>query len=237
MLWHLTLRITRSVGAEAQRGDLNPGKAQVLPSLCGLPSVIPSAPLVGDAGREAAGTAESQGREGCLDRIRPPATKALPPPRLGLCSSRWLGLSNKEINQHPKKKKKRWLGFPVHAPPAQNQLVSSWGTQPGLAPAHLLDLPFPRMFLFLTEHSEPGLDLLPTHGNTRFIHTACHHSCFAKIQPGPETRDPVKLGTLPSGRPTSRMMAQASLAGKKSISQGITPYFTVDGDCSHEVRR
>lgn len=109
MLWHLTLRITRSVGAEAQRGDLNPGKAQVLPSLCGLPSVIPSAPLVGDAGREAAGTAESQGREGCLDRIRPPATKALPPPRLGLCSSRWLGLSNKEINQHPKKKKKDGL--------------------------------------------------------------------------------------------------------------------------------
>ena len=127
MLWHLTLRITHSVEAEAQRGDLNPGKAQVLPSLCRLPSVIPSAPLVGDAGREAAGTADSHGREGCLDGIRPPATKALPPPHLGLCSS-------------------RWPGFPVHSPPAQNQLVSSWGTQPGLGPAHLLDLPFPRMF-------------------------------------------------------------------------------------------
>ena len=32
-------------------------------------------------------------------------------------------------------------------------------------------------------------------------------------------------------------MAQASLAGKKPISQGIAPYFTVDGDCNHEVRR
>ena len=131
MLWHLTLRITRSVGAEAQRGDLNPGKAQVLPSLCGLPSVIPSAPLVGDAGREAAGTAESQGREGCLDRIRPPATKALPPPRLGLCSSRWLGLSNKEINQHPKKKKKKMAWLPSTCPscpkPACQQLGhSAW---------------------------------------------------------------------------------------------------------------
>ena len=32
-------------------------------------------------------------------------------------------------------------------------------------------------------------------------------------------------------------MAQTSLAGKKPISQSITPYFTADGDCSHEVRK
>lgn len=64
VLWHLTLRITHSVEAEAQRGDLNPGKAQALPSLHGLPSVIPSAPLVGYPGREAAGAADGRGRGG-----------------------------------------------------------------------------------------------------------------------------------------------------------------------------
>ena len=58
VLWHMTLRVTHSVGAEAQRGGLNPGKAPVLPSLC----VIPSAPLVGDAGREASLPRVREGR-------------------------------------------------------------------------------------------------------------------------------------------------------------------------------
>ena len=72
--------------------------------------------------RERSISAESRGREGCLDRIRPPSTKALPPPHLGFCSS-------------------RWLGFPVHSPPAQNQLVSSWGTQPWSSPSTRPTLP------------------------------------------------------------------------------------------------
>lgn len=125
----------------------------------------------------------SRADQGCLD-----GTVAVPPPRLGLCSF-------------------RLPSAPEPSPYAQKQLVvtGTLGLDPA-PPQSRLTVPCTPCLSLDPFRPAPGSPLgcfcpsqglPPAHANIwSIVYTASHPRCFAKAQPGPEMRGPVRNTAL-----------------------------------------